>query len=243
GLALTIVGKGITYDTGGLNLKPGSSMRLMKKDMGGAAHALGLAKVIMQLDLPIRLRVLIPAAENAIGPGAFRPGDVVRSRSGVTVEIDNTDAEGRLVLADALTYASEASQSADLTFTMATLTGAARVAVGPSIVPYLASDSELMWSLHELSKKNTDPIWPLPLFEPYEAYLDSDVADLVNSGGGGFAGAITAALFLKRFVGSSSWAHFDLYGWNPVAKPGRPKGAAAQGLLSLVSYLESWSNV
>lgn len=240
GRPLTLVGKGITFDTGGLNLKPGQSMRLMKKDMGGAAHVLGLAHMIMALNLPIQLRVLIPAAENSMGAGAFRPGDVIPSRAGLSVEIDNTDAEGRLVLADALTYAQEAEQP-DLLVTMATLTGAARVAVGPSIAPYLTNDSDLNWQLLGASDSKVDPLWPLPLFNPYDSYLKSDVADLVNSGGGGFAGAITAALFLQRFIQAEKWAHFDVYGWNPEAKPGRPKGGAAQALLSLLTYLEGWA--
>ena len=241
GPRLTLVGKGITYDTGGLNLKPGGSMRLMKKDMGGAAHVLGLARMIMDLTLPIQVRVLIPVAENALGAGAFRPGDVLTSRAGLTVEIDNTDAEGRLVLADALTYAGEAEEAANLTLSMATLTGAARVAVGPTIAPYFCNEETLIWKLFEARQQEADPLWPLPLFDAYNTYLSSDIADLVNSGGGPFAGSITAALFLKRFAPLSPWAHFDVYGWNPEAKPGRPKGGAAQGLLSLISYLESWS--
>ena len=240
GPALTLVGKGITFDSGGLNLKPGQSMALMKKDMGGAAHALGLAQAIMVLGLPIRLRVLIPTAENSLGAGAFRPGDIVSSRSGFTVEIDNTDAEGRLILADALTYAQEEEQP-DLLLTLATLTSAARVAVGPTVAPYFANDSDLIWQILAASDAKVDPLWPLPLFAPYDSYLASDVADLVNSGGTGFAGAITAALFLKRFVRTNMWAHFDVYGWNPEAKPGRPKGGAAQGLISLLTYLENWA--
>ncbi len=242
GPRLTLVGKGITFDTGGLNLKPGGSMRLMKKDMGGAAHALGLAATIMALAMPLRLRVLIPAAENALGAGAFRPGDVIAARSGSHVEIDNTDAEGRLVLADALTYAGEAEEAADLTISLATLTGAARVALGPHIAPYLTNRTDLTWQLLAASHAEADPLWPLPLFQPYEAYLKSDVADLVNAGPGRFAGAITAALFLARFAGDRPWAHFDLYGWNPEAKPGRPRGGAAQGLMSLLTFLESWAH-
>jgi len=240
GRSLTLVGKGITFDTGGLNLKPGQSMRLMKKDMGGAAHVLGLAHMVMALNLPIQLRVLIPAAENSMGAGAFRPGDILASRAGLSVEIDNTDAEGRLVLADALTYAQEGAQP-DLLLTMATLTGAARVAVGPAIAPYLSNDADLTWQLLGASDAKVDPLWPLPLFDPYDSYLKSDVADLVNAGGGGFAGAITAALFLKRFVSAGKWAHFDVYGWNSEPKPGRPKGGAAQALLSLLTYLEGWA--
>ena len=240
GPTLTLVGKGITFDTGGLDLKPANAMRLMKKDMGGAAHVLGLAHMIMGQGLRLRLRVLIPAAENAVGQGAFRPGDVITSRAGLNVEIDNTDAEGRLVLADALTYAGE-GQKSDLTITMATLTGAARVAVGPKIAPYLTNDPQLTWQLLAASDQNIDPLWPLPLFSAYDSYLKSDVADMVNSGGGGFAGTITAALFLKKFVGDATWAHFDVYGWNPEAAPGRPKGGGAQGLISLLTYLEEWT--
>ena len=241
GPTLTLVGKGISFDTGGLDLKPANAMRLMKKDMGGAAHALGLAHMIMALNLPVQLRVLIPTAENAVSADAFRPGDVITARSGETVEIDNTDAEGRLVLADALTFAQE-NGAADLTVTLATLTGAARVALGPHIAPYLSNDDALMWQILGASNSKVDPVWPLPMFDPYSAYLKSDVADLVNSGGGGFAGAITAALFLKRFVDQAKpWAHFDVYGWNPEPKPGRPKGGAAYGLLSLLTYLEGWA--
>lgn len=242
GRPLTLIGKGLTYDSGGLNLKPGAGLRLMKKDMAGAAHALGLALMIMVLNLPIRLRVLIPAAENAIGAGAFRPGDVLASRAGLQVEIDNSDAEGRLVLADALSYAGEGEVHSDLTFTFATLTGAARVALGAEIAPYFSNDVDLNWALLGASDAAVDPLWPLPLYDPYASYLNSDIADLVNAGGGSFAGAITAALFLKRFVGDRTWGHFDLYGWNPEAKPGRPKGAAAQGLLSLLTYLEGWAH-
>ena len=239
GPSLTLVGKGITFDTGGLNLKPGHNMRLMKKDMGGAAHVLGLAHMIMALKLPIQLRILIPTAENSVSQGAFRPGDVIRSRAGLSVEIDNTDAEGRLVLADALAYAAE-GEPTDLTLSMATLTGAARVAVGPGIAPYFANNDDLTWQLLGASDSKIDPLWPLPLFNPYDSYLQSDVADMVNSGGGGFAGAITAALFLQRFS-QGTWAHFDVYGWNPEPKPGRPKGGAAQGLLSLINFLDTWS--
>ena len=241
GPTLTLVGKGISFDTGGLNLKPGQSMRLMKKDMGGAAHVLGLAHMIMALDLPLQMRVLIPTAENAVGAGAFRPGDVVQARSGLSVEIDNTDAEGRLVLADALTYASEGDAAADLTISMATLTGAARVAVGPEIALYFTNEDSLNWQLLGASDAKVDPLWPLPLYQPYGDYLKSDVADLVNSGGGGFAGAITAALFLGRFVDPRTrWAHFDIYGWNPKARPGRPQGGAAQGLMALLNHIEDW---
>ena len=241
GPRLTLVGKGISFDTGGLNLKPANAMRLMKKDMGGAAHALGLAHMVMALKLPLRLRVLIPTAENAVGPDAFRPGDVLTARAGHSVEIDNTDAEGRLVLADALAYAQEGT-GADLILTLATLTGAARVALGPHIAPYFSNDSQLMWKLLDASDAEVDPLWPLPLYKPYNAYLKSDVADVVNAGGGGFAGAITAALFLERFVGKTKWAHFDIYGWNPEAKPGRPKGGSAYGLLSLLTFLQAWAH-
>lgn len=242
GRCLTLIGKGVTFDSGGLNLKPGQGMRLMKKDMGGAAHVLGLAHMIMALDLPLRLRVLIPAVENSLGPDAFRPGDVLVSRAGISVEIDNTDAEGRLVLADALTLACESSQASDLTLSMATLTGAARVAVGPAIAPFFCTDQNLQDALMAHAG-DADPIWPLPLYQPYGEYLNSDIADLANAGGGGFAGAITAALFLQQFVDPRTpWAHFDVYGWNGVAKPGRPKGGAAQGLISLLTYLETWVN-
>ena len=231
------MGKGVCFDTGGLNLKPGSAMGLMKKDMGGAANALGLARMVMALRLPVRLRVLIPAVENAVSGNAFRPGDILRSRKGLTVEINNTDAEGRLVLADALALADE--DSPDLLLCMATLTGAARVALGPDVPPFFTDDENLAAMLAEASDRVRDPIWRLPFWEPYEALIEPGIADLDNAPSGGMAGAITAALFLRRFVeNAGSFAHFDLYAWTPVAKPARPKGGAHQGIRAMLDVIE-----
>ncbi len=234
---VTLVGKGVCFDTGGLNIKPGASMGLMKKDMGGAANVLGLARMIMALGLPVRLRVLVPAVENSISAGAFRPGDILTSRKGLTVEINNTDAEGRLVLADALTYADE--ESPDLLFCMATLTGAARVALGPDLPPFYTDNDPLAQSLSAAANRIDDPLWRMPFYKPYEAMIEPGIADLDNAPKGGFAGSITAALFLRRFVSKSKgFAHFDIYGWTPDPKPGRPKGGAAQGIRALLSVLE-----
>jgi leucyl aminopeptidase len=231
---VTLVGKGVIFDTGGLNIKPGGSMALMKKDMGGAANVLGLASMIMAAELPIRLRVIVPCVENAISGSAFRPGDILPSRKGLTVEIGNTDAEGRLVLADALALADE--ESPDLLVDMATLTGAARVALGPDLPPYYTDDEALAEDIAVMSEAATDPLWRLPLWQPYMKYLDSAVADIshINTSGGGFAGSITAALFLSRFVeNAQSWAHFDIFGWTPSEKPGKPMGGEAQGIRAL----------
>ncbi len=236
GPALTLVGKGVCFDTGGLNLKPGASMGLMKKDMGGAATVLGLAATIMRLALPVRLRVLIPAVENAVSGAAMRPGDILTSRKGLTVEINNTDAEGRLVLADALALADEAP--ADLTVSMATLTGAARVAVGPDIAPFFTDDAPLAAALASAGERVRDPVWRLPFHPGYEPMIEPQVADLDNAPKGGMAGAITAALFLRRFVSESPrYAHFDVYGWQPSPAPGRPKGGAGQGARALLEAL------
>lgn len=235
GPTLTLVGKGVCFDTGGLNLKPGASMGLMKKDMGGAATVLGLASMIMALKLDLRLRVLIPAVENAVAGNAFRPGDILTARNGLTVEINNTDAEGRLVLADALTYADEAP--ADLTVCMATLTGAARVAVGPDLAPFYTDDDALALALSQAGKRVRDPLWRMPLHRPYETMIEPGIADLDNAPGGGFAGSITAALFLDRFSGTSRFVHFDIYGWNPVASPARPKGGIGMGARAILDAL------
>jgi leucyl aminopeptidase len=225
---VTLVGKGVCFDTGGLDIKPSSGMLLMKKDMGGAANVLGLAELIMQAKLPVRLRVLIPAVENAIAGEAFRPGDVFKSRKGLSVEIGNTDAEGRLVLADALSLADE--EAPDLLIDMATLTGAARVALGPDLPPFYTDDEVLAASLAQHAMALNDPLWRLPLWRPYAAMIESPLADLNNAGQGGFAGSITAALFLRRFVEKAkAYAHFDIFGWTPNPKPGRPKGGEAQG--------------
>jgi len=233
---LTLVGKGVCFDTGGLNLKPGASMALMKKDMGGAATVLGLARMIMALDLDLKLRVLIPAVENAVSGNAFRPGDILTARNGMTVEINNTDAEGRLVLADALAFANESPS--DLTVCMATLTGAARVAVGPDIAPFYTDDGTLAAALTLAAQEVADPVWRMPFHAPYETMIEPGIADLDNAPKGGFAGSITAALFLRRFVPDcASFVHFDIYGWQPSAAPARPKGGVGQGARAILASL------
>ncbi|WP_420859595.1 leucyl aminopeptidase family protein [Marivivens marinus] len=234
GPALTLVGKGICFDTGGLNIKPGSSMGLMKKDMGGAATVLGLAHMIMALGLKLRLRVLIPSAENNIAGNAFRPGDILTSRKGLTVEVNNTDAEGRLVLADALAYGAE--EDPDLMVSFATLTGAARVAVGPDLAPFYATDDNHAAAIAAGAAQVADPVWRMPFHAPYEAMIEPGIADLDNAPSGGFAGSITAALFLKRFA-ANPYVHYDIYGWCPAAKPGRPKGGVGQGARALLAAL------
>lgn len=233
---LTLVGKGVCFDTGGLNLKPGSSMGLMKKDMGGAATQLGLAHMIMALGLPVRLRLLIPAVENAVSGNAFRPGDIFTSRKGLTVEINNTDAEGRLVLADALAAADE--ETPDLILCMATLTGAARVALGPDVPPFYTDDEALASALAKGAAGSADPLWRLPFWAPYEALIEPGIADLDNAPSGGMAGSITAALFLRRFVTETeSFAHFDIYGWRPASQPGTPKGGFGQAARAVLTAL------
>jgi leucyl aminopeptidase len=233
---VTLVGKGVCFDTGGLDIKPSSGMLLMKKDMGGAANVLGLAAMVMDADLPVNLRVLIPAVENAIAGPAFRPGDVLRSRKGLTVEIGNTDAEGRLVLADALALAAE--ESPDLIIDLATLTGAARVALGPEVVPFYTRHDPLAADLARHAEAEADPLWRLPLWLPYRSLLDSKVADINNAGSAPFAGSITAALFLARFVPEETpWIHGDIYAWNPSARPGRPEGGEAQAIRALYAFL------
>ncbi len=234
GPLLALVGKGVCFDTGGLNIKPGSSMGSMKKDMGGAAAVLGLASMIMTLGLKLRLRVLIPAVENAIGSDAFRPQDILTSRKGLTVEINNTDAEGRLVLADALALAAEGAP--DLTVSMATLTGAARVAVGPDLAPFFASDDADAAALARGGAEARDPLWRLPFHDPYEKLIEPGIADLDNAPSGGMAGAITAALFLRRFA-PARYVHFDIFGWQAAAAPARPKGGAGQGARALLAAL------
>ncbi len=236
GPRLTLVGKGVCFDTGGLNLKPGGSMGLMKKDMGGAAAVLGLAQMILDLGLKMRLRVLIPAVENAVSGESFRPQDVLTARNGLTVEINNTDAEGRLVLADALALASE--EAPDLLVSMATLTGAARVAVGPDLAPFYTDDAALAAALSDAADRVADPVWRMPFHMPYEAMIEPAVADLDNAPAGGFAGSITAALFLRRFTeGAPRYLHFDIYGWQPAAAPARPKGGVGQGARALLDAL------
>ena len=234
---LTLVGKGVVFDTGGLDIKPSSSMLLMKKDMAGAANVLGLAGMIMDARLPVRLRVLIPAVENAISGGAFRPGDILRSRKGLAVEVGNTDAEGRLVLADALALASE--EAPELLIDLATLTGAARVALGPDISPFFTADDGLAADLARHATMTEDPVWRMPLWEPYFRLFESKVADLNNAGTSGFAGAITAALFLARFVADPArWLHIDIFGWTPVARPAKPEGGEAQAIRALYALLK-----
>ena len=226
---IAIIGKGVTFDSGGLDIKPAAGMALMKKDMGGAAHALALAAMVMDAALPVRLHLLIPAVENAIAGDAMRPGDILRSRKGLTVAVDNTDAEGRLILGDALTRAAEGKPQLMLDF--ATLTGAARVALGPDLPAMFANDDALADELLAAGARRDDPLWRLPLWDGYDAMLKGDIADLTNSPAGGFAGSITAALFLRRFVPADiAWAHFDTFAWRPAAKPGRPKGGDALGL-------------
>ena len=235
---VAIVGKGVCFDSGGLDIKPSSGMALMKKDMGGAAHALALAGLIMAMGLKVRLHVLVPAVENAISGNAFRPGDVLRSRAGLSVEITNPDAEGRLVLGDALTRATE--MKPDLVIDFATLTGAARVALGPDLPAMFARQSPTAMQLLEAGRQLDDPCWQLPLHEGYREYLKSDVADLQNSPANGFAGASVAALFLDRFVGEGiDWVHFDTFAWRPVGKPGRPKGGDGLGLRAAWGLLKA----
>ena len=236
GPAMALVGKGVCFDTGGLDIKPSSSMLLMKKDMGGAANVLGLAETLARLGRAGGLRVLVPAVENAVAGDSFRPGDVLTSRKGLTVEVNNTDAEGRLVLADALAYASEDSPA--LMVSMATLTGAARVALGPDLPPFFCDDDAAAEALFRAGRDHADPLWRLPFWEPYEAMIEPAIADLDNAPSGGFAGAITAALFLRRFAdGAARYVHFDIYGWQPTAAPGRPKGGVGQGMRAILHAL------
>ncbi len=234
---VALIGKGVCFDTGGLNMKPGNSMALMKKDMGGAAHVIALAQLVMEAQLPVRLVVLVPAVENNISGNAFRPGDVIATRLGKRVEIGNTDAEGRLVLCDALALAMELSP--DLVLDFATLTGAARVALGPDLPPVFSNDPVLAQGLVAAGTQTEDPLWELPLHRRYLDMLKSDIADLNNAGKGGFAGAITAALFLEEFVDKDvSWAHVDTFAWAPAALPSRPLGGEALGLRAAFAYLE-----
>jgi leucyl aminopeptidase len=232
---VTLVGKGVCFDSGGLDIKPESSMLNMKKDMGGAATALALAHMIMSRKLRLRLRVLIPAVENSISGAAFRPRDIYTSRKGITVEIGNTDAEGRLILADALTLADE--DNPELIFDFATLTGAARVALGPDVPPFFTDDDQLADKLMAHAAAENDPLWRLPLWRPYDEMLESKVADINNVGSGGQAGAITAALFMRRFVSANSWAHFDVFAWSPRSRPGRPEGGDCQAARAIYALL------
>jgi len=233
---LTLVGKGVTFDSGGLNIKGAAGMALMKKDMGGGAHALALGRMIMVAGLKVRLRILVAAVENAVAGNAFRPGDILKSRKGLTVEIGNTDAEGRLVLADALACGGE--EEPDLMISLATLTGAARVALGPELAPFYCDDDTLSEALEAASQRVADPVWRMPLWRNYDAMLSSQIADVNHIAGGSFAGSVTAALFLRRFTPESgSWMHFDLYAWRPKAAPGRPVGGEAQAIRGLFEVL------
>lgn len=234
---VTLVGKGVAFDTGGLNIKPGNSMGLMKKDMGGAAAALACADMIMGANLPVRLRVLIPAVENSISANAFRPGDILPSRKGLTVEIGNTDAEGRLILGDALAYADE--EKPQLIVDFATLTGAARVATGPDLPPFYTDDEGLAADIARIGMAENDPVWRLPLWQPYAPWLESKVADIDHVSSQPFAGSITAALFLKRFVEQAeAYVHFDIYGWTAADKPARPQGGEVQAARLIHSLLK-----
>jgi leucyl aminopeptidase len=232
---ITLVGKGVCFDTGGLDIKPDTGMLNMKKDMGGAATALALAHMIMARGLNVRLRIIIPAVENAISGTSFRPRDVYISRKGISVEIGNTDAEGRLILADALALADEDKPALIADF--ATLTGAARVALGPEVAPFFTNDDALADEIFRAGAAENDPLWRMPLWQPYETMLDSKVADLNNVAAGGHGGAITAALFLRRFVATKSWVHLDIFAWTPTGKPGRPEGAECQAARALYSLL------
>ena len=235
---VAIVGKGVCFDTGGLDLKPADGMRWMKKDMGGAAHAIALAELLMARRLPVRITLLVPAVENAIGPDAFRPGEVIATRTGVSVEIDNTDAEGRVVLGDALAYACEGKP--DLLLDFATLTGAARVALGPELPALYSNDDAVAQAWLEAGIRVRDPLWRMPLWRPYLRYLTSHVADIANSGPSKMAGSIAAALYLERFVtAGQAWAHVDGYAWNDSDRPGRPAGGEAQGLRAAFAMLQA----
>jgi leucyl aminopeptidase len=234
---VTLVGKGVTFDTGGLDIKTSAGMLLMKKDMGGAANVLGLASAVVAAGLKLRLRVLIPIVENAIAGDSFRPGDVLRSRKGLTVEIGNTDAEGRLILADALALADE--EAPDILLDMATLTGAARVALGPELPALFATDDALARELMAAGLKADDPLWQLPLWSPYDAMMKSKIADVNNAGSGGFAGSITAALFMRRFIEHArAWVHLDIMAWCPEARPGRPFGGTDHGIRAVYGVLK-----
>lgn len=235
---ICIIGKGVVFDTGGLDMKPSAGMRLMKKDMGGAAHALALAKMIMMAKLPVRLSVLLPVVENAISGDAMRPGDILASRKGLTIEVGNTDAEGRLILADALTRACELDPI--LTIDMATLTGAARVALGPQVIPFYTPDDKLAADLAHAAQQTADPLWRMPLWEGYRPALDSDIADIKNDPDGwAQAGSVTAALFLQRFAPEGAWVHLDIFAWNPRNRPGFPSGGEAQAIRALYAMIKA----
>jgi leucyl aminopeptidase len=235
---VAIVGKGVVFDTGGLDLKPAAGMRLMKKDMGGAAHALALARMVMSAKLPVRLAVRVPVVENAVSGDAMRPGDVLPSRKGLTIEVGNTDAEGRLILADALARAAELEP--ELTLDFATLTGAARVALGPQVIPFYTDDEALAAELAAASLAQSDPIWRMPLWAGYAEALDGEISDVVNDPASwAQAGSVTAALFLKRFAPASGWVHFDIFAWNPKGRPGYPVGAEVQAIRAAFAVLKA----
>ena len=234
---LALVGKGVCFDSGGLDLKTASGMALMKKDMGGAAHALALARLVMAYRLPVRLMLLIPAVENAVSGNAYRPGDVISTRKGLSVEIGNTDAEGRVILADALARASE--ESPDLTIDYATLTGAARIALGADVPPVFSNRPDVAEAIRQAGEDVEDPLWTMPLYQPYRKQIESPVADLNNSGKSSFGGCITAALFLESFVlPETPWVHIDTFAWNQTDRPGRPTGGEALGLRAVFRYLQ-----
>lgn len=235
GPKLTLVGKGVCFDTGGLNIKPSNGMTLMKKDMGGAATVLGLAQMIMQLGLPLQLRVIVAAVENVIAGNAMKPKDILTSRKGLTVEVNDTDAEGRLVLGDALALANE--EPCDVLISMATLTGAARIAVGPDLAPYYSDDATMVQALEAGAVAGFDPVWRMPFHTPYESVIEPGIADLDNAPGFGFAGSVTAALFLRRFADHPRYMHFDIYGHTPSDAPARPKGGVGQGARALLGAL------
>ncbi|MBW8810649.1 MAG: leucyl aminopeptidase family protein [Lysobacter sp.] len=235
---IALVGKGVCFDTGGLDLKPADGMRWMKKDMGGAAHAIALAELIMARKLPLRITLLVPAVENSVGPDAFRPGEVIATRQGISVEIDNTDAEGRVILCDALTYAGEQKPVWLLDF--ATLTGAARIALGPDLPALFTNQDAIAVQWLEAGQRQRDPLWRMPLWRPYLRYLTSNIADLANAGPSKMAGSVTAALYLERFVPADlPWAHLDVYSWNDADRPGRPAGGEAQGLRAAYAMLKA----
>ncbi|MGH8035175.1 MAG: leucyl aminopeptidase family protein, partial [Lysobacterales bacterium] len=235
---LALVGKGVCFDSGGLDLKNASGMALMKKDMGGAAHALALARLVMERGLPVRLLVLFPAVENSVAGNAYRPGDIIATRKGLSVEIGNTDAEGRVVLADALAYACE--QGPDLVVDFATLTGAARIALGPDLPALFSNMPEVAQAIFQAGERCEDPLWVMPLYQPYVEHIRSSIADLNNSSKNSYGGCITAALFLEHFVSRGTpWVHIDTFAWNQSSRPGRPEGGEAAGLRAVFSYLTS----
>jgi len=235
---VALVGKGVCFDTGGLDLKPAAGMLLMKKDMGGAAHALALARLVMEAQLPVRLMLLIPAVENAVSGNAYRPGDVIATRKGLHVEIGNTDAEGRVILSDALAYACE--HDPELVVDFATLTGAARVALGADLPPLFSNRAEVAAAIQQAGDAVEDPLWTMPLYRPYRKLFESTIADINNSGKSSFAGCITAALFLEHFVEDAiPWVHIDTFAWNEADRPARPQGGEALGLRAVFRYLEA----